>query len=120
MIRRNNNKRSFFRITAILLVLVAFSNSGTSITAAGGQSATATLSGIVADETGAVVSGAVVTVTNIGTRSRRQSTTSSEGYYAIPLLQPGSYMLRVEREGFAPSEVAELVLNVGDERSLQI
>src|SRR6266849_2645639 len=73
--------------------------------AAHAQSATATLSGTVEDANGAVIPGARVTVTNINTKSQRQATTNEQGYFVIPLLQPSTYVLRVEGQGFAPAEV---------------
>lgn len=87
---------------------------------ASGQSATATLSGSVTDEKGAVVSGATVTVTNVATRSQRQTATSSEGSFSVPLLPPGTYTVRVERDGFATTEANNVVLNVNDVVSLAI
>jgi Carboxypeptidase regulatory-like domain/TonB dependent receptor/TonB-dependent Receptor Plug Domain len=85
-----------------------------------GQSATATLSGAVVDEKSSVVAGAKVTISSAATGLQRQITTNSEGYFTFPLLPPGAYSVRVEREGFAPVEAREIVLNVNDQRSLQI
>jgi hypothetical protein len=84
------------------------------------QSATATLSGTVQDQNGAIIPGAAVTVINVGTGARRQTTTSDSGSFTIPLLQPSTYKLRVEQTGFSPIEVSEVVLNVGDQKALQI
>lgn len=84
------------------------------------QSATATLSGSVEDTNGAVIPGAKVTATNVNTKSQRQATTNEQGYFVIPLLQPSTYVLRVEGQGFAPAEVNNVVLNVGDQKSLTI
>jgi hypothetical protein len=84
------------------------------------QSTTATLSGTVEDERGAVIPGATITVLNAGTGLERQATTNDEGYFAIPLLPPSRYKLRVERHGFAPVELPEVVLNINDQRALQI
>jgi len=85
-----------------------------------GQSATATLSGTVADENGAVVPGAHITVTNVATSSRRTATTNDQGEFTVPLLPPNTYSIRVERDGFAPLEVSRVVLNVGDQKGLKI
>jgi hypothetical protein len=85
-----------------------------------GQSATATLSGTVLDQTGAVIPGANITVTNTATRLVRQSTTGNEGYFTVPLLPPGNYTVRVQRDGFVPVETKDVILNVNDYRSLEI
>ncbi len=60
----------------------------------------ATVAGRVTDQTGAVVANAQVTITNVGTTIRTTVTTNIEGYYTIPLLQPGDYALTVEANGF--------------------
>jgi len=84
------------------------------------QSTTATLTGTVEDANGAVIPGATVIVINTGTRLERRATTNGEGYFVITLLPPSSYVVRVENQGFAPVEVQNVVLNVGDNKSLQI
>src|ERR687891_2410092 len=84
------------------------------------QSATATLSGAVTDPTGAVVANVKVTLQNTSTGVRRATTTDSEGYFTLPLLHPGVYTLIVEQEGFATITNRDVILNIGDYRSLQI
>ncbi|HLA11831.1 MAG TPA: TonB-dependent receptor [Pyrinomonadaceae bacterium] len=84
------------------------------------QSVTATLSGTVLDERDAVIPGAEVAVVNVGTGARRQTATNEEGYFIVPLLPPGTYVVNVQQKGFAPVEVQNVVLNVGDQKALQI
>ena len=84
------------------------------------QSATATLSGTVEDERGAVIPSASVTVTNTATGLERQVTTNNEGYFTIPLLPPSTYSVMVQREGFQAIRIPDVILNVNDQRSLQI
>lgn len=85
-----------------------------------GQSATATLSGTVVDANGAVVPGASVRLINSATGLQRETKTNDSGDFTAPLLHPSTYTLRVERQGFAPAEIQDLVLNVGDQKSLKI
>src|ERR1051325_9752962 len=85
-----------------------------------GQSATATLSGSVVDQNGAILPGAAVTVMNTGTSAQRKATTNNDGGFTVPLLPPGTYTVRVERDGFSPLEARGVVLNVGDQKALQI
>lgn len=82
--------------------------------------ATATLSGTVIDESDAVIPKAAVSMTNTATRLERQTTTGNEGQFTMPLLPPGRYVLRVERDGFTPIEVPEVVLNVNDEITIRL
>src|ERR1051325_3645137 len=91
-----------------------------SLLTARAQSATATLSGTIVDQNGAVVPGVLVTVTNKGTAAQRQATTNEEGYFTIPLLPPSAYMINTRRDGFSPVEVRDVVLNVGDQKALNI
>src|SRR5579862_883899 len=63
-------------------------------------SVSATINGIVTDQSGAVVPGVKITVTNIGTRQVFTTTTNASGYYVVPNLPPGVYDLQAERKGF--------------------
>jgi hypothetical protein len=56
--------------------------------------------GTVADPRGAVVAGAKVSVTNMGTGESRTVTTTSSGDYSVPNLAVGVYSLGVEQSGF--------------------
>ena len=85
-----------------------------------GQAATATLSGTVVDQNGAVVVGVNITLINNGTTLQRQAVTNEQGGFAIPLLPPGPYTLNAQRDGFSPVRVENVVLNVGDQKALQI
>src|SRR5262249_57306944 len=67
-----------------------------------GQAETGQVSGTVTDPSGAVVSGAKVTLTNNGTGQARTTQTSANGSYAFTNLQPGNYALTVEGSGFTP------------------
>ena len=55
------------------------------------QSERGAIRGTVEDPSGAVVSGATVTATNVGTSIPSSTTTSSAGNYNIPQLTPGAY-----------------------------
>jgi hypothetical protein len=84
------------------------------------QSASATLSGTVEDQNGAIVPGVNVTVMNVDTSARRQVNTNESGSFTVPLLPPGRYTITARRDGFSPVEVPNLVLNVGDQKALNI
>ncbi len=59
-----------------------------------------TFTGTVTDQTGAVIPGATITVTNEGTGVAVTAATSSDGLYTVPDLQPGLYTLKAESKGF--------------------
>ncbi|MGP8093732.1 MAG: carboxypeptidase regulatory-like domain-containing protein [Candidatus Sulfotelmatobacter sp.] len=61
---------------------------------------TGSVQGIVTDQTGAVLAGAKVTVTNRATALAIHLTTTSAGAYSSGPIQPGDYSVRVEAKGF--------------------
>ena len=84
------------------------------------QSATATLSGVVIDENGAVISGANIAVISIAQGFQRTADTNEEGSFVVSLLPPGNYTVKAEHEGFTPAEFRDVVLNVNDQRTIKI
>ena len=87
---------------------------------AGAQAATATLSGTVVDENGAVIPGASVTVSSASTGLQRRLLTDGAGRFNFPVLPPGKYTVRVVSEGFAPVEIRDPELNVNDHLAYRI
>jgi hypothetical protein len=75
----------------------------------------ASLEGTVSDKSGAVISGATVTVTNQATGVSRNTTTGDSGFYRITGLAPGAYTVTADAGGFKKSStpnvpvVAEVV-----------
>jgi Carboxypeptidase regulatory-like domain len=78
---------------------------------AAGQSTFGTITGTVTDQSGAVVPGATVTVTNEGTGIQRKVTTTGTGVYVVPDLDVGTYRVRAEKTGFGAFEETEVHLN---------
>ncbi|MBS1808938.1 MAG: TonB-dependent receptor [Acidobacteria bacterium] len=99
-------------VRALLLALCA------SVCAFAQQSSTATLSGRVADATGAAIIGAKVTVTQKETGAQRQVVTNSEGLYVFATLPPGKYEVKIQATNFAQSLSRLVELNVGQQVSL--
>lgn len=84
------------------------------------QSSSAALSGTIEDQNGAALPGVTVSVENVATRIRRTATTNGSGSFTIPLLPPGEYTVLVEREGFTRVQLTNIVLNVGDQKAVQV
>ncbi|MBA3357487.1 MAG: carboxypeptidase regulatory-like domain-containing protein [Pyrinomonadaceae bacterium] len=103
-------------VTALLVVTFSLICVGMQAHA---QSTDATLSGMVIDPNGAVVPGAVVTIVKPDTGFTREATTNESGIYTFLATAPGKYTVTVRRDGFAPAEIKDVVLNVNDRRSLQ-
>src|SRR5947209_5267595 len=56
--------------------------------------------GTVTDPSGAVISVAKVTATEVGTGVSRAVNTNADGFYTIPSLRPADYNVSVEAQGF--------------------
>ncbi len=65
-----------------------------------GQEFRATISGAVADPSGAVVPNAAVTVTEVNTGSISKTTSDAAGQYVVPFLVPGTYRIEAQAQGF--------------------
>jgi hypothetical protein len=74
------------------------------------QSTFGSITGIVTDPSGGVISKAQVTVTNAGTGVVRETTTGSTGVFNVPDLDLGTYNLRVGAKGFTTYERSGLTL----------
>jgi hypothetical protein len=72
----------------------------TAVSSAAAQSGTSGVRGTVADEQGAHVPGATVTLTNPETNFSRTTVTDASGDYQFASLPPGSYTITVELAGF--------------------
>ena len=84
------------------------------------QLPTSTLNGTVTDPQGAVVAGAKVVIINAATGASRETTTGSDGAFAITDLTPGQYTVRVSASGFATSEFKDFRLEVGRATTLDV
>ncbi len=70
------------------------------------------VTGIVTDQTGAVVSGAKIVLTDPGTGEVHSTTSGGTGLYDIPGLNPFSYNLKVSAKGFETYQQNGVVVNV--------
>jgi hypothetical protein len=86
----------FSLVTALSLFLVL----GSASSPAYGQSF-GTISGDVKDQSGAVIPGAKITITESGTGFSRSAVADGTGYYVVPNLRPTQYTITVEAGGFA-------------------
>lgn len=70
------------------------------------------LTGVVADPTNAVISGAVIRVTNEDTNAEVTGTTNAEGRYTFANLRPGTYSVSASAEGFTQAVSSHVILQV--------
>ncbi|HEY2933855.1 MAG TPA: carboxypeptidase regulatory-like domain-containing protein [Acidobacteriota bacterium] len=77
----------------------------------------ASLSGRVMDQQGAVLPGATVKATDTRTNQDFETMTSDEGTFFFSTLQPGSYTVTVELQGFKKLVKTGVILNATDRQS---
>src|ERR671926_1089443 len=85
-------------IAAVLLLAVV----------AAGQTNRGGISGTVLDQNGAAIPGAAVTITNVGTGQKQTVTTSDSGAFSVNSLDPVTYSISVEAQGFKTATVQSL------------
>lgn len=74
-------------------------------------SITGTISGIVTDPGGAVISGAIVKATNVQTGVQRTLTTDAKGFYSFVGLPIGTYNIAVQQKGFKDLQVTGIIVD---------
>jgi hypothetical protein len=77
------------------------------------RATSADLTGIVRDDSQAVVPGAFVTATNLETDLERDATSGPDGRFVVPAVSLGVYRVRVELTGFAPHILERVELQLG-------
>lgn len=92
----------------LLLVATAFAQYG------------ASLQGTVADASGAVVSGATVSVTNQETGVLYPTVTSDTGSFRVTGLVPGKYTVKVEAANFKAKSVSDIYVGAEESRNADV
>jgi hypothetical protein len=87
---------------------------------AGGQVLTSRVDGRVLDQTGAVVPGVTVTLTNVATNLARETTTNSAGLYVFPQVSLGTYRVEATLAGFKTALVEEVQVELGAPANVDI
>src|SRR6266566_7669209 len=71
------------------------------------------IQGTVTDAQGAVLPGVSMTLRNTETGAVRTTVTEGDGQYRFAGLQPGTYALKAELQGFATIDVERITINIG-------
>jgi Carboxypeptidase regulatory-like domain len=107
--------KSLIRITVLLICVFSLTQKTFS------QETTSTLSGLVTDETGQIVSGASVTVQYEATGYHSTTQTNSKGLFVIPNLKPGGpYTITISFVGYANQKFENVNLALGNNPDLNV
>ncbi len=80
----------------------------------------ASVSGEVIDPQHKSLKGAAVTLTHISTQVKVETKTNASGSFVLPPVVPGNYQLKVEAEGFSPTVVTGITLEIGESRNMTL
>src|SRR5271169_4382973 len=72
-----------------------------------------TLTGVVTDQSNAVLPGATITITDKSTGTSQSTTTNNAGRYVLVNLRPGTYDITVTKTGFSKVTIPSDVIEVG-------
>ncbi len=106
-------------LRAMGLVCVLFIGLLAGATAAWAQT-TARFSGVVKDQSGGVVSGAAITLTNTGTNVSRATITDAEGNFLFPIVEVGTFRIAAEHPGFKKYVQSGITLEVNQNAHVDI
>ena len=107
-----NLRRVMAGLVAVLFLICPF--------AIGAQELTATLNGVVADSTGAVIPKATVSITQSSTGAVRTLQSDESGNYVFSNVPAGTYTLKASSAGFTSFVAKDVILKVGEARGLNI
>jgi hypothetical protein len=108
--------RSKWSVVSLVVALLACLLTPSSIF--GQLAGTGSIVGTVTDPSGAAVVGAAVTLTDTSTNSERAAVTNEVGRYVFSSIPPGSYNLRVAKDGFRVAKISKQTVNVGSSLEL--
>ena len=80
----------------------------------------ATLTGTITDQTGAIVAGAEVAATNAEHGIERTTISNGDGEWVLPALPPGTYDLTVTASGFKKYEAKRVILRVAQKARIDV
>ena len=90
------------------------------VTQLSAQTSQGRILGTVTDISGALVSGATVTITNTASGVSRTVTSSNAGEFVAPALEPGPYTVKVQAKGFATVDHTGIRLEVAKDARVDV
>ncbi len=105
--------RHDLRKHSVLLIKLALLLSGFAAVSLTAFAQTSQVSGQVVDASHSAVVGADLTLTRVETGDTRQQHSTGEGYYSFPLLLPGHYDLKIEKDGYETQDQKGIIVETG-------
>jgi hypothetical protein len=96
------NVRAYSIFVSVFLLMMT--------TSAAAQTGTASITGLVTDETGGTLPGVTVTATNQATNVPYVAVTNASGNYTITAINVGTYVVKAELAGFRTATTAPIML----------
>ncbi|HMY76150.1 MAG TPA: carboxypeptidase regulatory-like domain-containing protein, partial [Blastocatellia bacterium] len=109
-------RNSLTRISRVALTILLL----TVLSVAASAQFKAGIQGTVTDATGAVVSGAKITVINKETSRELTATSNETGFYRVTGLPPGNYKVLAERDGFKRRELENVIVGAETAQGLEL
>jgi hypothetical protein len=100
----------FQTIVMTMLLASVFLNIGPAF---GQNTSSGTIVGTASDSQGAVIAGAIVTLTDVTLKTSRTVPTNEAGGYVLVNVPPGTYSLSASMPGFSVTRIDGLVVSVG-------
>jgi hypothetical protein len=104
-----SKKRMFFSLMVVFVVAFA------ARAEVGGK-----ITGVVRDQTGSVIPGAAVVVTNTATGAKQTTTTDQDGVFTFPVLSVGQYEIDVSADAFKSYRKTGLVIDISSALVLDV
>lgn len=96
-------------IVGLVTILVPMAN---------GQSNSGTISGTVADSTGAVIANANIALENTSNADKRITTSNSAGFFNFAAVPPATYKLTITAQGFSNWVATDIILHLGESHAI--
>jgi hypothetical protein len=81
---------------------------------AGAQTVQGVVTGTIFDATGAIIPGAGVVLTNVGTGINQDTKANASGEYRFSLVPPGNYKLDVKAGGFTEKQITDIKVDASE------
>jgi len=108
-------KRRYLTLFVLLTLILSSASPKASA-----QSDSGSINGQITDPGGAVIQGARVTITDLGTNGAVSTTTNANGQYAFSTLRANRYKIAVSAPGFKETVIPEIDLHTQDKTSENI